>query len=77
MSWYLGICAAVLFVGATLLLVQRVQARVVMELLGHSQISLTMNTYSHVLPGLQTAAAAQLDELLLAPPSSAAVGQSD
>jgi hypothetical protein len=24
-----------------------------METLGHSQISLTMNTYSHVLPALQ------------------------
>ncbi|HCF99021.1 MAG TPA: hypothetical protein DEV93_00590 [Chloroflexi bacterium] len=36
---------------ATLLLVQNVAPRVVMEILGHSQISLTMNTYSHVLPG--------------------------
>lgn len=33
---------------ATLLLVQVVSPRVVMEILGHSQISLTMNTYSHV-----------------------------
>ena len=28
-----------------------------METLGHSQISLTMNIYSHVLPALQIAAA--------------------
>ena len=35
---------------ATLLLAQGVHPRVVMETLGHSQISLTMNTYSHVLP---------------------------
>src|SRR5262249_40590509 len=35
---------------ATLLLVQGVPARVVMEILGHSQISLTLDTYSHVVP---------------------------
>jgi hypothetical protein len=33
---------------ATLLLSQGVPARVVMEMLGHSQIGLTMNPYSHV-----------------------------
>ena len=35
---------------ATLVLAQGVSARAVMELLGHSTITLTMNTYSHVLP---------------------------
>ena len=35
---------------ATFLLVQGVAPRVVMDILGHSQISLTMNTYSHELP---------------------------
>jgi integrase len=35
---------------ATLLLTQGVHPRVVMETLGHSQISLTLDTYSHVLP---------------------------
>src|SRR5262249_9803415 len=35
---------------ASLLLVQGVHPRVVMEILGHSQIGLTMNTYSHVVP---------------------------
>ena len=49
---------------ASLLLVQGVHPRVVMETLGHSQISLTMNTYSHVLPAMQREAAARLDELL-------------
>jgi len=49
---------------ATLLLVQGVSPRVVMEILGHSQINVTMNTYSHVLPDLQRDAAARLDELL-------------
>ena len=36
-------------------------ARVVMELLGHSQISLTLNTYSHVLPAMLDDAAARLE----------------
>jgi integrase len=35
-----------------------------METLGHSQISLTMNTYSHVLPSLQADAAPRLDAIL-------------
>ena len=39
---------------ATLLLAQGVNPRVVMETLGHSQVSLTLNTYSHVLPALHT-----------------------
>ena len=37
---------------ASLLLSQGVAGRVVMEILGHSQIALTMNTYSHVAPEL-------------------------
>ena len=35
---------------ASLLLAQGVQLRVIMELLGHSSISHTANTYSHVMP---------------------------
>jgi integrase len=42
---------------ASLLLVMGVPARVVMEVLGHSQIGLTLNTYSHVMPEVQRAAA--------------------
>jgi len=49
---------------ATLLLVQGVHPRVVMEILGHSPISLTMNTYSHVVPQLQDQAAGLMDNLL-------------
>jgi integrase len=49
---------------ATLLLAQGVDPRTIMETLGHSQISLTMNTYSHVLPALQAEAAARLDAVL-------------
>jgi len=47
-----------------LLLVQGVHPRVVMETLGHSPISLTLDTYSHVLPALQQEAARQMDSLL-------------
>jgi integrase len=52
---------------ATLLIAQGVHPRVVMEILGHSQISVTMNTYSHVLPETQREAAAKLAALLETP----------
>jgi integrase len=48
---------------ATLLLAQGVHPKVVQERLGHSQISLTLDTYSHVLPTMQKEAAAKLDGL--------------
>jgi hypothetical protein len=34
-----------------------------MEILGHSQISLMLNTYSHVIPSLQRDAARMMDGL--------------
>ena len=46
------------------LLGQSVNPRVVMETLGHSQVSLTLNTYSHVLPALQRNAAARINAVL-------------
>ena len=49
---------------ASLLLARNIHPRVVMEILGHSQISLTMNTYSHVLPGIAAGAATAMDELM-------------
>ena len=49
---------------ASLLLVQGVSPRVVMEVLGHSQVTLTLNTYSHVMPSLQREAADQMDAAL-------------
>lgn len=48
---------------ASLLVAQGVHPRVVMEILGHSQISLTMNTYAHVLPDEQREAATIMDRL--------------
>lgn len=49
---------------ATLLLKQGVHPKVVQERLGHSNISMTMDLYSHVLPGLQREAGEKLDALL-------------
>lgn len=51
---------------ATLLLSQGVDVRTIMEILGHSQISLTMNTYSHVVPALKEEAAAKMDAVFRA-----------
>ena len=49
---------------ASVLLAQGVSPRVVMAILGHSQISLTMNTDAHVLPSLQTEATHRMNALL-------------
>lgn len=51
---------------ASLLLVQRVPPRVVMAILGHSQIALTMDTYSQVMPAMQREAADLMDDILAA-----------
>ena len=48
---------------ASYLLQQGVHPRVVMDLLGHSQIALTMNTYSHLMPGVRDEAATRMDDL--------------
>lgn len=49
---------------ATLLLSAGVHPKIVQERLGHSQISVTLDTYSHVLPTLQLEAADKLDSIL-------------
>ena len=51
---------------ATLLLSAGVHPKVVQERLGHSQIGVTLDIYSHVLPTLQRDAASKLDEMLAA-----------
>ena len=53
---------------ATLMLSQGVHPKVVQERLGHANISMTLDTYSHVLPGIQEAAALRFDQAS-APPS--------
>jgi integrase len=49
---------------ATLLMAAGEHPKVVQERLGHSGIELTLNTYSHVIPGMQERATARLDALL-------------
>jgi integrase len=48
---------------ATLLLTRGVHPKIVQEMLGHSTISLTLDTYSHVAPGLHAVAATQMETL--------------
>lgn len=50
---------------ASLLLKQGVHPRIVQERLGHASVTTTLDTYSHVAPGLQAAAALRFDEALL------------
>lgn len=51
---------------ATLMLTMGVPARVAMQVLGHSQISLTLGTYSHVVPELAVDAATRVGNALWA-----------
>lgn len=46
---------------ASMLLQQGVHPKIVQERLGHSSISVTLDLYSHVIPGLQHAAADKMD----------------
>ena len=48
----------------SLMLAAGVHAKIVSEALGHSTVAITLDIYSHVTPGLQEAAAKQLDSLL-------------
>ena len=49
---------------ATLMLQQGTHPKIVQERLGHSNISMTLDTYSHVLPGMQDEVAGKMDDLL-------------
>lgn len=48
---------------ATLLLAMHEHPKVVAERLGHASTTMTMDTYSHVLPTMQVAAAQKLSAL--------------
>jgi integrase len=52
---------------ATLMLSAGVHPKIVSERLGHSGVAITLDTYSHVLPGLQEEAANLLDAFLRSP----------
>jgi integrase len=49
---------------ATLLLASGEHPKIVAELLGHSKIALTLDTYSHVIPGLTDRAANRLEQII-------------
>ena len=48
------------------MLVQNVHPKVVQERLGHSSIAITLDLYSHAVPGLQAVAAVGFDEAVMA-----------
>jgi integrase len=49
---------------ATLLLMQRVNVKVVSEMLGHADVSITLRIYAHVLPGMHQSAADTMDDII-------------
>ncbi len=49
---------------ATLLLCEAVHPKIVQELLGHATISITLYTYSHVLPGMGERATRAMESVL-------------
>jgi integrase len=61
---------------ATLLLAMGVHVKVVQELLGHSNITTTLNTYSHVLPSMQQDAMSKMSDLFNQPNSNDDQGNS-
>jgi integrase len=50
---------------ASILLQQGIHPKIVQERLGHSSIQVTLDTYSHVAPGLQAAAAEKFDTIFI------------
>jgi integrase len=52
---------------ATLLLASGVNVKVVSEMLGHSNVSITLSIYAHVLPHMQQSAVSAMDRLLAEP----------
>ena len=49
---------------ATLLLTKGMHAKIVSEMLGHSSIAITLDTYSHVILGMQEVAASAMEDVL-------------
>lgn len=52
---------------ATLLLAANVNPKIVSERLGHASITMTLDVYQHVLPGMQSAATAVLGKAMATP----------
>jgi integrase len=51
-----------------------VNPKVVSERLGHSTVSLTLDVYSHLVPGLQEAAARAFDQVMTTANASVSSG---
>jgi integrase len=58
---------------ATLLLAKGVHPKFVQELLGHATIAITLDTYSHVMPGMGDATARAMEDAL--PPTDGVVAE--
>jgi len=50
---------------ASLMLKQGIHPKIVQERLGHASIETTLDTYSHIVPGLQQAAAVRFDDMVI------------
>ena len=55
---------------ASLMLKAGVSPKAISEMLGHASISITMDVYAHLLPGIQEEAARKFSNLLAAPRAS-------
>ena len=49
---------------ATVLLTKGVHPKIVSEMLGHSSVAITLDTYSHVIPGLGDVAVRAMEDAL-------------
>jgi integrase len=49
---------------ATLLLSKGIHPKIAQEILGHSTISITLDTYSHLLPNMQNKAVSAMEEII-------------
>jgi integrase len=54
---------------------QGIHPKIVQERLGHASIQVTLDTYSHVAPGLQEAAAVRFDEAFISTPKKELVAK--
>ncbi len=50
---------------ASLLLKQNTHPAIVAQRLGHASVQITLDTYSHILPGIQEAVAKRFDDILM------------
>jgi integrase len=71
---YAPIKAALAALGASLLLAQGLDLKVIQEILGHSTITITADLYAHVMMGAKRQAAAQMDAMLACDDDNEQVG---